>query len=134
VNRRQFLVRGVGAWLLLGYRSKGAALASSDRPEVARWLAMLHRRESAAALGRIYLQRFPREADVEALRRALEARVSAIGAASAMDADDAWQLRAAFAACNRDDFERGDTVELEGWVLARTEARLWALAALAADC
>lgn len=30
----------------------------------------------------------------------------------------------------QDDFDRGDTVSVNGWVLARTEARLYALSAL----
>ena len=63
-------------------------------------------------------------ADPVALAEALRARLSAPPGTGADD------LRRRLASCVAADFAGGDVVEVEGWVLARTEVRLAALAAL----
>lgn len=67
-------------------------------------------RESARIVGRAYLARFPQDADPVRLRCALAGPPLAERV--------------------RRDFERGDVVQLDGWVLSRSEARRCALEAL----
>jgi hypothetical protein len=73
-----------------------------------------------AALGRQFLAAFPEEGDREALRRAL-----GLGGSE----PEAIQLERIDAALRRD-IDTGNVVHIEGWQLARTECRLYALAAL----
>jgi hypothetical protein len=76
-----------------------------------------------APLGRAYLAQVPGEAHRNRLESALFERIGPEhGPRSLRDA-----LHRAIA----EDFTSGDTVRLSGWVLARTECRLCALAALA---
>ncbi len=84
-------------------------------------LAFKHR-QSAIAIGRRYLSRFPDDAMPGVLARGL-------GPAGTGDPAAA---RAALRARVRDDFARGDTVLLDGWVLARSECHACAALALAA--
>jgi hypothetical protein len=59
---------------------------------------------------------------------ALHARFQALAALGPRDIGD---LRALVAAATAEDLGRGDVVVVDGWVLARTEAEVLALAALA---
>lgn len=73
--------------------------------------------ESARVIGAAYLSAHPEESAVlPAFLRGLRARPG-----------DARGLAGELAALVRADFERGNTVRLDGWVLSRTEARLCAL-------
>jgi hypothetical protein len=79
----------------------------------------------AARLGRAYLELHPEEARAEALAtllyRALDAPLRLASAAA---------LRRRLAARVQLDFVEDEVVELRGWFLSRTEARLAALGAL----
>ncbi len=76
---------------------------------------------SAAHIGTWYLEIEPEEADVTTLVRALvgpaQERPRTMG-------------RHHLESMVREDFARGDTVAIGGWILARSEARACALAAL----
>lgn len=85
-------------------------------------------RESAAAVGEAYLAAFPKEASAGKLIGALET-------------ENGWQPLELASTGKRkfnqlvkrsvtDDFRAGKTVLLDGWMLARTEARLCALVSL----
>ena len=78
--------------------------------------------DSAIVIGRRYLSRYPDEGPPEALAADL-LRASGGGPAAART-----DLRARV----RQDFARGDTVLLDGWVLARSECHACAAVALAA--
>lgn len=80
---------------------------------------------SACRVGRSYLAQVPEDADRDRLVAILFGEK---GAHARMPAE---ALRARFARARQRDFEAGDTVIVDGWVLARTEARLCALTALA---
>lgn len=90
-------------------------------------LARLVGGEGPRALGRAYLRTTPQERDATALvwlllpDRAERARFSRMSEA---------ERREALRARVREDFRAGRVTQVEGWVLARTEARLCALRAL----
>ena len=75
---------------------------------------------SAARVGRAYLDSVPSERDLDRLLALLDPPQAA-----GLEALRAW----AASSVSRD-FERGDAVDVGGWQLARTEARLCALCEL----
>ena len=96
--------------------------------EARRLAGMLRHPDSAARLGRLYLDERPREADATLL-------VTLIGAARgpalpppSPTTDEA--LRADLEERIRNDFILGNTVAVDGWLLSLTEARLCALVSL----
>jgi len=92
---------------------------------------MLRHPDSAAWLGRLYLEVNPREADMALLVRLIgAARGPALPPASPTT-DEA--LRADLAERIRNDFIYGNMVTVDGWLLSLTEARLCALVSLLRD-
>jgi len=99
--------------------------------EARRLAGMLRHPDSAARLGRLYLDEKPREADTALL-------VTLIGAArgpalppDSPTTDEA--LRADLEERIRNDFVYGNTAAVDGWLLSLTEARLCALVSLLTD-
>jgi len=82
---------------------------------------------SAIAIGRRYLDACAVECDSDLLVDAWFSQVPGIRGGAETGAHD---LIAFFQDRFADDFERGDTVTVDGWVLSRSEARLCALCAL----
>lgn len=85
-------------------------------------------KKSAALVGVEYLRSVPREADARMLvdlicSREAELRATLIKA-------DLKALRELLRHQQRQDFEQGRIVKLQGWILSETEARLCALAAI----
>ncbi|MHA1563675.1 MAG: hypothetical protein ACTSX7_00060 [Alphaproteobacteria bacterium] len=78
---------------------------------------------AARAVGRRYLALYPEERDVATLQEALFSGQARIGGTA---------LRQHVATLCRRDFAAGDTVIVDGWILARSEARACALSAMAA--
>jgi hypothetical protein len=85
-------------------------------------------RESARAIGTAYLKVTPGEQASGALSDALTRNLA--DGREALSALDDAALRLALSIQVRRDFETSDVIELEGWVLSRTEARLCALVAI----
>lgn len=85
--------------------------------------ALWSRKGSARKVGERYLAQAPEDADPDHLAAALFD-----GAPD--DVSSPEQFRSHIDRCRARDFEVGDTVIVDGWVLARTEARLCAFAAL----
>lgn len=120
-SRRDFLRRAL-CWVALGAVSgcralPGSAPAPGDIS--ADWLGdVIGNLESAARFGSVYLDAHPGERDVHQLLEHIEnvaqGRTDFEGVSAAL----------------RDDYVRGNTVMVDGWLLSRTEARLFALAAL----
>jgi molybdopterin biosynthesis enzyme len=79
------------------------------------------------SVGRAYLDQAPEEADAARLRRLLDLAAEV----SAQTLPGPEKERLAMRQC--EDFRTGETVLVQGWVLSRTEARLYALAALEAE-
>jgi hypothetical protein len=73
-------------------------------------------------IGRKYLTLYPEEADIDHLWRALT------GMSAPSHADE---LRVRLAKRRQQDFEDGEIAIVDGWILARTEARACALLTLA---
>lgn len=96
--------------------------AAQARTPAARYVAALSDRASARRIGRAYLAAYPAEADAPRLTAQL---AQALGAARGRR-----DLRLALRRAVRDDMRHGRSVLVDGWVLARTEARLCALASL----
>ncbi len=115
LSRRRFIV------LLALLPGLGAARAAMPRAmEAERMLsAVFTNWRSAAIVGRVYLQEHPEEAEVETLLARLDA-------AHLPPAERAPLIERRI----RADFLAGRVVSTDGWILARTEARLCALAAL----
>lgn len=78
--------------------------------------------QSAIAVGRRYLEAHPEERDPLVLLTLL-----------GFDLTSAASIRATVRARSRADFASGDIVILDGWVLARTESRAFALMVLAEE-
>ena len=122
LRRRTFLLLATATAATFGWRppawpGAGPKVAPGDG------LAFAFRHpDSAIAIGRRYLSRYPDAAGARLL--ADEVRRAGGG--------DPAAARAALGARVREDFARGDTVRLEGWVLARSECRACAAVALAA--
>jgi|APTNR8051073442_1049403.scaffolds.fasta_scaffold43140_2 hypothetical protein len=85
-------------------------------------------RESAAVIGRTFLRTCPAEADANRLERFLLAR--AADRRFYPDGDRPDDVRRCLSMMFRDDFATGNIVYVDGWILARSEARLYALCAL----
>jgi hypothetical protein len=124
LGRRAFLTIAAAAGL--GGLCGGTVLAGRPpvpqfRPEAG--LALVFRqRQSAIAIGRRYLSCYPGDPLPHRLAKA-QSRAST---------EDAAAARRALLARVRTDFERGDTVLLDGWVLSCSECRACAAFALAA--
>jgi len=75
----------------------------------------------ARAIGRRYLARYPAEADADLLKESLFSGLNDTGPAG---------LRVRLAERRRQEFAAGQTVILDGWILARSELRACALLTL----
>ena len=85
---------------------------------------------SARAIGRTYLEAHAHEAHADALVETVLARLEL--EATAAQSMRYAALKERIDAAISQDFDAGDTVMLEGWVLSRTEVRLCALVAVTA--
>jgi len=104
-------------------RCPGAARA--EPVSIALLRSLMDDPDSAGVIGTRYRQLFPIEDHPRVLAAAI---VAALGIADG-EPVDREQLRSCVGARVRAEFAAGDSVRVAGWVLARTEARLWALCA-----
>lgn len=123
LSRRRF-ARGMIAAVIgsVAVALPGLARAASA-PDLA---ALVGRRESAERVGRRYLAMLPADIDRSHLLKTSPTLRRALRATPREPQVAARLLRHGI----DDDFRRADTVVVDGWVLARTEARLCALIAL----
>lgn len=91
-------------------------------------LKLLEDKDSAKVIGREYLRQAPKEAD-EHLLIDLLCACGPEGRAELARAD-AVKLRDWLSLKQRRDFEHGQVVDVQGWILSETEVRLCALAAV----
>jgi len=118
--------------LLLALATTGLAGAIGGRaPGVVRrhhqrlaWLSVVGHRRSSRIVGRAYLASAPDPCDAASLQRQL--LPTDPGRSSAL-LDDVGRLRRYVRGRIEDDFDSGRTVQVHGWVLSETEARLCAL-------
>lgn len=127
LDRRQFL-----ALILAAIGTAAAGLAPADTTRAAAtagpWLATLADRGAAARLGAAYLAAYPQEQDPARLAAALG---EATGLAPGADPPLPEVLLARLDERVRGDYVGGRTLIVARWLISRTEARLYAVAALA---
>jgi hypothetical protein len=104
-------------------------LASSGRDRLVSKLdGFFHDKDSARAVGREYLRIAPLEADTLKLTAFIcahrQERYDELNFASM------GKVRSILLHQQREDFDKGRTVNVQGWILSETEARLCALTAL----
>ena len=112
-------VVGLAAGLLLPRPGRAARAAVA-------WQGVIREPGAARAIGRAYLAEEPGEAD----RAVLVAALSPVCPSGRVADLSVGELRARMQRARCDDFEAGRIVSLRGWILARSEAGLGALAAL----
>lgn len=128
----------LNALLALPVLGVSAAPAAGAAPSTAAHLttAFFSRRHSAAVLGQAYLLQRPEEASVDRLealllsRRNLELLSEAGVAGGDLGATRPQELKKAFQALRRRDFDDGEVLQIDGCMLSVTELRLCALMAL----
>jgi hypothetical protein len=130
--RRNVLLAFAG-WALVPFAAlarlpRAASAASNpDARLLARLVAFFGEPASAAALGAAYLCRAPEDSEPGRLVARLFPGASSVVLERWSDS----ALRSALAQRLAEDFAHSRTVILQGWVLSRSEARLFAAAALA---
>ena len=131
-SRRRFLtaLSGLSAYSFLSPSRVLATcrqLSDSD-PLAVKLVALFTHEDSAQMIGQTYLQRVPEEADVHVLvDRICSSQLAR--RAELLEADTST-LRAWLSQQQRQDFLRGGTVKVQGWMLSATEVRLCALTVL----
>jgi hypothetical protein len=83
------------------------------------------RAEAVRTVGEAYMRQLGRDTSRDAVVAAARGALDAIGRSR----DEAGAIRALVRAV-REDFERGRTVQVDGWILSRTEAEICALTLL----
>lgn len=129
MDRRGFIAMLIAAGAALSSRHVFAGGRHAADP-AGRLVETLRHRRSAATVGRAFLGQHPHEADARRLTTLLSddlrrRRCDPAGARRT-------RLRTAISDQVRDDFAAGRVVNVRGWVLSATEARLCGLAALSA--
>ncbi len=115
----------LGAVLARFSRLSGVAQANDGLAEDLAQVLRGDRFASAQVVGREYLRYFPAEANKAKLNSLIRGGLGAPGLGRGPSATREW-----LSGRTRKDFEEGRVVEVQGWVLSATEARLCALSAL----
>jgi hypothetical protein len=128
IRRRTFLLGAAGLGASLAWRFgpspfRGAPLSPSER-----LASLLKNVDGALGVGREYLRQVPAEASPGVLTARVAERLP--GGLGTIDTASDGRLRELLLSAAAEDFRDLRTMELHGWVLARTEARLCALAAV----
>jgi hypothetical protein len=133
MRRRTFLLVAAASGLSVAWRSVGGhwPFGQTRASGTDRLAVLLAHEESARVVGREYLRAVPAEASSEALAARVVERLP--GGFRTVAAESDRRLRELLLGATTDDFRDLRTVEVQGWVLAQTEARLCALAALHGD-
>ena len=122
VGRRTFLLTATAATAAFGRPMPAWVRSPPEAAPGTSLVLLFNHRDSAIAIGQRYLSCYPDDGAPGELAADLH-RASG---------GDPVAARTALRARVRQDFERGDTVLLEGWVLARSECHACAAVALAA--
>ena len=132
-SRRRFLLGACAAAVPVALSPlkpwRAIVEVAGTRTPAARLAGLLAHRDSARSLGRAALAALPGATAPSALAAAVLAGLPGGQAKLAAASDD--ELRALVGARVREDFEVEDTVQVDGWILSCTEARLCALASMA---
>ncbi len=128
LSRRQFIISlasGLAATITL--QGCGSPV---DRSVIAQRLARTIGDQTAAKrFGVAYLRAYPDEAGIELLVELIDDSV--VGEyGQGMSLTDSQLLAEHLNKQVRDEYRRGEAIQVDGWILSRTEARLYALSAL----
>ncbi len=128
-SRRSFLLSVVvGALAAAGCGEQDASRSAAALPS---WLpGAVGDVDAAARIGRVYLSANPGEQNLDTLLAAID---TALSADPGSRESDAQRLLAALQRAVRSEYLRGESVNVQGWVLSITEARVYAVLALAQD-
>lgn len=101
-----------------------------DRTQLAQLLSRTIGDPAAAKrFGDAYLLAYPDEAGIDPLVDQIDA-VLIKGYGQGLDSADPKLLAEQLAAQIKDEYRRGEAIQVDGWILSRSEARLYALIAL----
>mgnify|MGYP001828010106 CR=1 FL=1 len=131
LDRRRFLAAALAltTGALTWQQTYADPPADSGNAEASSLLATLSAPNAAARIGKAYLAANPREASPDSLLRQLDqALMTQVGALP----DTPETMLAALTKLLEAEYCDGPLVRADGWLLAPSEARLYALAALAA--
>jgi hypothetical protein len=128
IDRRTFLVGATSSALVASGIGGGLFVAGARRRSVRGWVERLLEVPGAHDVGLEYLTRNPDEATEDELATRLSGVVPIFGALHGEN-----ESAAAFHDAVRRDFVDGHVERFGGWMLARTELRLYALAAIRAQ-
>jgi hypothetical protein len=132
MHRRQFLLLALGlaGSVAAGSKLSGAAEGWLRQGNLrANLTALFIHQESAQAIGRAYLQSYPREAD--ALRLEDQIAQGIAGGRTLLATTSKPEVSKLLTDRIRQDFATDQVVKVQGWILSVTEARLCALTTLA---
>ena len=125
-TRRSFLLIAAAFGASLSPGSASSMVSAGYFSDAAtRLRSLIPAPTSAREIGRIYLAQYPEEDGAAALTHHILSSLSLDE--EKVVALDRQALPAMLSSCVRADFEKGRTVEVAGWILSRTEARLCAL-------
>ncbi len=122
-RRGFFVVLGFLTTIALGKSPVGAAITenrNTPNPE----LRLFDNPAAARAVGRAYLREYPDDAD--AARLTAERAALLCGGRIASTPERTIWVKRRIASHMKRDFCSGNTVAVQGWILSRTEARLYA--------
>lgn len=127
-ERRRFLRLGLIAISSLGFSACDPARKSMARDDLASWLTdLLANKDDAAFLGAEFLKTHPNEITAKRLTQFIAQAIQRSGTVP----DTSIRFRAAATSVIREEYQYDDTVLVDGWVLSRTEARIYAWALVA---
>lgn len=131
MDRRRFLQLSAGLVALLTIPPAARLAGGHALPELSApdWQHLFSRPESACAIGQVYLQAHAQEADAAWLLQQIAQDMAGGDAGFGYARID--DLKTLLRGQIQQDFADEKVVKLNSWILARTEARLCALAALA---
>jgi hypothetical protein len=133
IGRRALLLGAVGAAVSVVARPPWSwpSLLTPDASPAERLAGLVAHRGSALAVGREYLRAAPAETDTGVLVSLLAESLP--GGMRTVERAADGRLRELLHGATREDFDAERTVQVDGWVLARTEARLCGLVAARAE-
>ena len=130
IPRREFLWQALAACaagaLIPAHSVWGAQSGQADRGATTSTGYFGDQADAVQAVGKAYMRQLGRDATRESVLAAARAALETINRSK----DQPSAIRALVRAV-REDFERGRSVQLEGWILSRTEAEICALTLLA---
>ena len=133
VSRRTFLLSVLAGFAGVGMVT-GCAPSGDGGAMTEQWSAWLlgdgGNRAAVVRLGGTYLQAYPGDSDVAALLRQIDEAIAAqLGQTSDAQAITPPQAGAALERAVRGEYTAGELVNVDGWMLSRTEARAYAAVA-----